>query len=776
MREMSVAVLQSTFLDFQNGSGTIAKCTAASSQFTFTGVSGAHVKVSGVATPTSANDAVNKNYVDSINFGGAAWLQPVEVATAVAGTLATSFAAGQVVDGYTLVAADRILIKDQADAVTNGVYVVQASGAPTRATDLAVGMNAGCSAVFAQRGTANADCSFVQTNNDSVVGTDGLAFYIFARPGEITAGAGLTRTANDIVVNVDDSTIEISADALRVKDAGITNAKLANSGVTVTAGSALTGGGAVALGASVTLDVAVDGSTIEVSSDALRVKDSGITTAKINDAAVTNVKLANSSVTVTAGSALTGGGAVALGASINLDVAVDDSTIEVSADALRVKDAGITNAKLANSSVTVTAGSALTGGGAVALGASINLDVAVDGSTIEVSADALRVKDSGITTAKINDAAVTNVKLANSSVTVTAGSALTGGGAVALGASINLDVAVDDSTIEVSADALRVKDAGITTAKINDAAVTNVKLANSSVTVTAGSALTGGGAVALGASINLDVAVDDSTIEVSADALRVKDAGITNAKLANSSVTVTAGSALTGGGAVALGASINLDVAVDGSTIEVSADALRVKDAGITNTKLANSSVTVTAGDGLASGGAVALGASVSLTVDSTVVRTTGAQSIGGVKTFTSAALVTDTTASTSYTTGCLKLSGGLGVAGKIFVNDEVSATVFNATSDETLKCDIAPISGALDTISRIAPVEFRFNFVENDKLHYGVLAQQLQDAGLGDIVKTQSSGSLAVEYNSLTGILLQAVKDLHAQVESLQARLPPLI
>ena len=591
MREMSVAVLQSTFLDFQNGSGTIAKCTAASSQFTFTGVSGAHVKVSGVATPTSANDAVNKNYVDSINFGGAAWLQPVEVATAVAGTLATSFAAGQVVDGYTLVAADRILIKDQADAVTNGVYVVQASGAPTRATDLAVGMNAGCSAVFAQRGTANADCSFVQTNNDSVVGTDGLAFYIFARPGEITAGAGLTRTANDIVVNVDDSTIEISADALRVKDAGITNAKLANSGVTVTAGSALTGGGAVALGASVTLDVAVDGSTIEVSSDALRVKDSGITTAKINDAAVTNVKLANSSVTVTAGSALTGGGAVALGASINLDVAVDDSTIEVSADALRVKDAGITNAKLANSSVTVTAGSALTGGGAVALGASINLDVAVDGSTIEVSADALRVKD-----------------------------------------------------------------------------------------------------------------------------------------------------------------------------------------AGITNTKLANSSVTVTAGDGLASGGAVALGASVSLTVDSTVVRTTGAQSIGGVKTFTSAALVTDTTASTSYTTGCLKLSGGLGVAGKIFVNDEVSATVFNATSDETLKCDIAPISGALDTISRIAPVEFRFNFVENDKLHYGVLAQQLQDAGLGDIVKTQSSGSLAVEYNSLTGILLQAVKDLHAQVESLQARLPPLI
>jgi hypothetical protein len=144
----------------------------------------------------------------------------------------------------------------------------------------------------------------------------------------MTAGAGLTRTASDLSVNIDASTIEIDADSLRVKDAGITNAKLANSSVTVTAGSALTGGGAVALGALINLDVAVDDSTIEVSADALRVKNAGITTAKINDAAVTNIKLANSAVTVTAGSALTGGGSVALGSSVNLDVAVDGSTTE----------------------------------------------------------------------------------------------------------------------------------------------------------------------------------------------------------------------------------------------------------------------------------------------------------------------------------------------------------------------------------------------------------------------------------------------------------------
>ena len=61
--------------------------------------------------------------------------------------------------------------------------------------------------------------------------------------------------------------------------------------------------------------------------------------------------------------------------------------------------------------------------------------------------------------------------------------------------------------------------------------IANAKLVNDSVTVTAGAALSGGGEVDLGASINLDVQVDDSSIEVSGDALQVKELGITNAML-----------------------------------------------------------------------------------------------------------------------------------------------------------------------------------------------------------------------------------------------------
>lgn len=80
---------------------------------------------------------------------------------------------------------------------------------------------------------------------------------------------------------------------------------------------------------------------------------------------------------------------------------------------------------------------------------------------------------------------------------------------------------------------------------------------------------------------------------VSTGAVSIKTAGVSNSQLENSSVTVNAGTALTGGGAVALGASIDLNVAVDSSTIDFIGGELAVKDSGITNAKLANSSLTI---------------------------------------------------------------------------------------------------------------------------------------------------------------------------------------
>lgn len=64
---------------------------------------------------------------------------------------------------------------------------------------------------------------------------------------------------------------------------------------------------------------------------------------------------------------------------------------------------------------SVIAGAGLTGGGS---GGDVTLDVNVDNATIEVNGDAIRVKDLGITSGKLADGAVTTIKLGDNQVTL----------------------------------------------------------------------------------------------------------------------------------------------------------------------------------------------------------------------------------------------------------------------------------------------------------------------------------------------------------------------
>lgn len=118
-------------------------------------------KVINLADPSANTDAATKQYVDNV-ARGLSWKAPVRVATTTNGTLATAFANGQVVDGITLVTGDRILLKNQTTGSENGIYTVNASGAPTRAVDADTnGELAPGTSVSVTEGTTNSDKVFM---------------------------------------------------------------------------------------------------------------------------------------------------------------------------------------------------------------------------------------------------------------------------------------------------------------------------------------------------------------------------------------------------------------------------------------------------------------------------------------------------------------------------------------------------------------------------------------------------------------------------------------
>ncbi len=93
--------------------------------------------------------------------GPSTWKEPCLVATTTGGTLSSSYANGSTVDGVTLATGDRILIKNQGFGTgagsENGIYVVNSSGAPTRASDANTADGLYGASVAVTKGTVHAD-------------------------------------------------------------------------------------------------------------------------------------------------------------------------------------------------------------------------------------------------------------------------------------------------------------------------------------------------------------------------------------------------------------------------------------------------------------------------------------------------------------------------------------------------------------------------------------------------------------------------------------------
>jgi hypothetical protein len=235
-----------------------------------------NARITQVGTPTADSDAATKSYVDSV-AQGLDVKASVKVATAAAlpavtydngtlgvgATLTAGSTGALTVDGVAVALNDRILVKNQAAATQNGIYVVTTLGdgatafVLTRATDFDQGSPSGeipAGFTFVEEGTSYADTGWVCTTNAPVtVGTSTIEFSQFSGAGQYSAGEGLTLTGTVFSVNVDDSTIEIDGDALRIK----ANAPLVTPNIGAATGTSLDVTGAIDA-ASITLTGAID--------------------------------------------------------------------------------------------------------------------------------------------------------------------------------------------------------------------------------------------------------------------------------------------------------------------------------------------------------------------------------------------------------------------------------------------------------------------------------------------------------------------------------------
>ena len=174
-------------------------------------------------TPTDPAHAATKGYVDAAR-SGLDVKESVRAATTATVNLSTDVDNGSIIDGVTLATGNRILIKDQGVGgvahADNGIYIVAASGAPTRATDFDSGDEVTAGAfTFVEEGTANGDAGFVLATNGSItIGSTALLFTQFSGTGQITAGDGMSKSGSTLNVNDDDVTIYVDGnDDLAVK-------------------------------------------------------------------------------------------------------------------------------------------------------------------------------------------------------------------------------------------------------------------------------------------------------------------------------------------------------------------------------------------------------------------------------------------------------------------------------------------------------------------------------------------------------------------------------
>ena len=164
--------------------------------------------VTGLANPTNGSDAANKSYVDA-SAAGLTVKQAGRAATTANVTL--SGGAPSTLDGVTLAASDRILVKNQANNIENGIYYVStlgsgSNGTWTRTTDAdTVGEMGTGTYIFISSGTVNANAAYTMVTQGTI--TPGTSPNVWALFSQVTSIAASSITGQLIQSQIQDAAI-----------------------------------------------------------------------------------------------------------------------------------------------------------------------------------------------------------------------------------------------------------------------------------------------------------------------------------------------------------------------------------------------------------------------------------------------------------------------------------------------------------------------------------------------------------------------------------------